>query len=147
MLFPMNFRGTFPIRKTKYEVADTKLWKLPQHEFMVRDYFRKFDIPFDLFPKNFYDLTLLKKYETHVENHYPENHYPENHYPENHYPENLFLLRGDKYIKFSDMSDDLIDFVRFFRIEVDEESGIEFFVLRRKIDKKSYHMNSVIRLK
>jgi hypothetical protein len=46
----------------------------------------------------------------------------------------VFLLCGDEYIKFSDMTDDLIDWVRYFKINVETEPGIEFLSLRRKVD-------------
>jgi hypothetical protein len=44
------------------------------------------------------------------------------------------LPLGDEYIKFVDVTNDLIDFVMFYKIDIDEESGIEFICLRRKIN-------------
>jgi hypothetical protein len=99
--FPMTYLGQFGIRRQRYDIEEVKLWRLPEHEFLVRDYFRKYNISMDMMPNNFYDLALLKKYEKHCEIKLPEN---------------MSLLCGDEYMKFMDMTDDLMDFIRFYKI-------------------------------
>jgi hypothetical protein len=55
----------------------------------------------DMFPSNFYDLALLKKYETHFEMELPEY---------------LYRLCGEEYLKFRDMIADLTRYVKFTKL-------------------------------
>jgi hypothetical protein len=114
------------VRRNRCKINGIDMWRIPEHKFMVRDYFRKLEVPTDMFPKNYYDLGLLKKFESHFEMKLPES---------------MYVLCGDEYSKFMDMTDDLIDYVRFYKIDVDEEPGIEFISLRRCIDKQILDRN------
>jgi hypothetical protein len=61
----MTFIGQFVIRRQRYDIEEINMWRLPEHEFLVRDYFRKYEVPMDMMPNFFNDLALLKKYEKH----------------------------------------------------------------------------------
>jgi hypothetical protein len=51
--FPVTFLGQFAIRRQRYNIEEINLWRLREHEFWVRDYFRKYDVPMGMTPKIF----------------------------------------------------------------------------------------------
>jgi hypothetical protein len=74
---------------------------MPEHEFLVMDYFRKHNVPIDMFLSNFYDLALLKKYEIHYGMELSED---------------MYRLCEEEYLKFRDMTADLTRYVKFTRL-------------------------------
>jgi hypothetical protein len=51
-------------------------------------------------------------------------------------PENMYMLCGDEYGKFMDMTDDLVDYVNFYKVDMEDYDGIEFISLRKIIDRQ-----------
>jgi prenyltransferase beta subunit len=43
----------FQVRITEYSIAETNIWKVPQNEFLLRDFFRFYQTPFDIFQRIF----------------------------------------------------------------------------------------------
>lgn len=46
------------------------------------------------------------------------------------------MLCGDEYGKFMDMTDDLVDYVNFYKVDMEDYDGIEFISLRKIIDRQ-----------